>query len=333
MKENKKKKTGILTIIKPILAVVAIVCIVYFAHAELKKSSIQFMEIFSNLDWFFLLLAFLMLCLFYFLSALTFRFLLNRDAQEKISVTKAFGASGISGLTKYIPGRVWSYAILFSILKKNGITLKKAIFDSYINMVLTITTPILMMLPIAIFFYLPEVELWARILLMIATLGLYGLCLVLSPLIIRFTIHVVNRFKKEPIEYTPITKTDIFKAQAIKLIAYLFYSLCVAAIIFSIDSSLDISSVLVLSIACVFSMAVGLLVFIVPAGLGVQEYLVFVFASLTLTDIGFLIALPIVFRIVSLATDVVMGLISLWIVRAEIKGLVFSKREGSDLIS
>jgi len=251
-------------------------------------------------------------------EGLRYLFNKNRGDASKLSIPKGFGILNISGIIKYIPGKVWSYLILFYVMKSKGFSLAKTVMDSFVHLVLYVTTPFLFMIPVSVFFFLSSLTTTIKILLIISGLLIYFVCLIISPLLLKVLVTLVNRFKKkEPIEYTPVSRSSVIKTQLFILAAYIFYITSAGIIIYSIDSSLHISEILQISVLCVFAAIVGFLALIVPGGLGVQETMIFLFMSSQSKDISLSIVLPVIFRMVGFITDLLVGLTAFWLIRKE----------------
>ena len=323
------KKNRLFSIIKILLTTTILAVIVYFISVELQRNRLQFGDIMDNINWLPLSAAVGSLIAYFLIASVGLRFLLNRGAPPvKLSVAGNFGIINISGLTKYLPGKVWSYAIMFFALNEIGMPLSKAVLDSMIHLILTVATPILLMIPVAVFAFLPRLSMLVKIVLITSGVSVYVLCLVFSPILLKIILRVVNTFrKKEPILYSLVNRKDIFKTQGIVLSGYFFYVLSVVIVIFSIDQNANWSSAIQIAVFCVFSAIVGFLALFVPGGLGVQESLIYFYATVNHADPGFALLLPIVVRLVSVITDLMVGLTSLWLIRKIAAKVVFAKKQ------
>jgi uncharacterized membrane protein YbhN (UPF0104 family) len=323
MKLNKFLQT-----IKTPLALIMIFIIIYFIYTEFKKSNLKLIDIAYKIQWPMLPLAIIIFCLYFFFTSLGMRYLLNNNSIIKIPILKNFGIFNISGLTKYLPGKIWSYAIMFYALKEHGIFISKAVFDSLIHLILTITTPLLLMMPVAIFLFFPQLCLNIKLLLIILGFILYITCLFSSPYILKMIVNVINFFKKkEPIIYTMLSRKNIIITQIYILTGYIFYIISISFIVNSIESSFNFTTSIQISIICIFSATIGFIVLIVPGGIGVQESLIYFFTSINQTDSGFSFILPVIVRLVSVITDLIVGLTSLWIIRKLAVNIIFNKSD------
>lgn len=315
--------------IKILIAILALVLIAYFISSELRKNSVQFADVMGSVDWSFLVLSVISLCVFYFFSSMALRYLLNNDStRPKLAVVKSFGVLNISGLAKYLPGRIWAYTLMVTALKERGIPLSKVMFDSLIHLILIAVTPFLLMLPTAVFLFLPSLHPALRIGLIVAGVAIYAGCLIASPFLLMQIVSIINRFRKQPIAYEMVRRRDVVMTQAIVLFAYIFYIWSAMCIVYSIDKNVTFLFALQTSIICMFSKIIGFLAIIVPAGLGVQESLIYYLTGLYSSDISFTLILPVILRMVTIVADVLVFLLAFWVIRKDAAGMIYRKSEG-----
>jgi uncharacterized membrane protein YbhN (UPF0104 family) len=308
------------------LTVFVVVAIIYFVNAEIQKSGAEITEIIHSVKWERLIISVLLLCLYFLLSSIGLRYLLNNQSNARVlSISKSFGILNISGLIKYLPGKVWSYAIMFYALNDIGFPMAKAVLDSLIHLILTVATPFLLMLPVTVFLFFSHFSLLIKLSMILLGVCLYIFCLFIFPFLLKIFVSLINRFKKEPIIYSPISRSLVLNTQIIILAGYIAYILAIMMIINSINMNLHFLDVLQTAIICLFATTIGFLAIIVPGGIGIQESLIYFFANINQTDPAFSLILPIVVRMVSIVSDLIVGLVSLWIIRS-VLGRVFAFR-------
>jgi len=326
MKKNSFLK-GI-SIIKMLIVLLFIIIIVLFVSSELKKSSIQIVSILKQVDWTILIVAITVYCMYFFFSSYGLRYLLTRKTNDlRLSIPICFGLLNISGLTKYIPGKVWAYTIMFDALKRRGLLTSKIVFDNLVHLILTISTSFMLMIPVTIFMLLPNISLFFQMILVITGVVLYTACIIASPFLLKVVVAIINRIKKkDPIDYIPVSRIDILMVQTIIIVSYILYVVSISLIVFSISRNLDFIEYIEIAIICVFSGTIGFLAIIIPGGIGVQETLIYYFMGTRYSDTYFLVILPILVRLVSILTDLVVGLLSLWLIRKEVSAIIMKKQ-------
>jgi uncharacterized membrane protein YbhN (UPF0104 family) len=324
------KKLSISYIIKALVSIAILVVLYIFIKDEIQKNGVEISKIGNDIKWYFFILAINALMLYFLISSLALRYLLNKDSfSEKLSVKKVFGVLNISGLVKYIPGKVWSYAVLFYALTKKGFALSKVIFDCLIHLILTVTSPFIFMVPISIYLIVPDITNTVKVGFIVAFFIVYSLCLFFFPQLLNIFIGVMNRFVKNKVEIRTIERKTIFKAQIMLIIAYLVYVLSSMLVIYSLDRNIDVWVSFQLAVICVFSTLIGFLAIFVPGGVGVQESLIYMFMNISQSDTSLSIALPVAYRMVSFITDILIGLFALWIIRKEVMEVFKNKRKES----
>ena len=313
-------------VLKVLLTISILIIIALFIITELQRSNLQIADIAYRIHWPLIPLAVIVFCIYFFVISMGLWYLLNNGSMVKISTIKNFGIFNISGLTKYLPGKVWSYAILFYALKEHGISVSKAVFDSLTHLILTITTPFLLMMPVAVFLFLPQLSLTAQLAFLFFGVVFYILCLFASPYLLKMLVACINYFKKkEPIVYIALSRKNILITQVFILAGYLLYILSISIIVYSIEQSFYWITIVQIAVICVFSAIIGFLVLIVPGGIGIQESLIFLLTNIHQADPGFSLVLPIIVRLVGVITDLIVGLASLWLIREVIVKVVFKK--------
>lgn len=303
--------------------------IIGFIYVSFKENQIGLSEITNMLYWPLLLVAILFLMLYYFSSSVAWRDLISDSiCTSPLSLSKSFGIVNISGLTKYLPGKIWSYAIQIYILIKQGVTLSRAVFCNLIHLILTVTTPILFFLPVYAFYILKNESKLLQWSIMSLGLLLYCVGLILAPRLLQLGVHFLNRFRKEKVIYIPMSVRSIMKIQGILIGAYSFYLFSLLCIVYGLGFTQSFLEALCIASICLFSMIVGFIFVIIPGGLGIQESLIYELVRGT-QNTTFSLALPIAFRIVSIVTDVIVGVLSLVLIKTEIRQFYVDKKSSS----
>jgi hypothetical protein len=291
--------------------------IVYYINRELKINFEKIKEIHYELHYGYLLIAFLSIVIFYIGTAVVLYYLINSSEinTNKIKFKKTFGLQCISGLTKFLPGKVWSYAVQMYVLNRNGYKWSTVVVFSITLLILTITTPLLF--AVIYFLWIWDILFAGKVLLTVIFVLVYSISLFFSPNILIFFIKIINSFRKEPIKDLFIERKKIIYAQIIMFAAYSFYVIGASFISYGCGLTLSILKSLEIGIICVFSMIAGFLILIVPGGIGVQESLIYTLVKYK-HDISMALIIPIIFRIIGVAVDVTLGIISLILIKDEI---------------
>jgi hypothetical protein len=315
------------TLIKTIGLITVISIVVFYIKRELKINLGKIKEITFELHYGYLFVAFIGLVIFYIGTAMALHYLINSNERNanKIKFKKMLGLQCISGLTKFLPGKVWSYAVQIYVFNRNGLKLSIVIVYSIILLILTITTPLLF----ALIYFIWNWELFFsyKALLIIIFLLLYSICLFFSPNILNIFIKIINKFKREPINDSFIDRRMIIYSQIIMLAAYSFYVVGASFISYGCGLTISILQSLEIGIICVFSMITGFLILLVPGGIGVQESLIYTLIKYKY-DFSIALIIPIIFRIIGVAVDVLLGILSLILIKDEIALFYMEKEKG-----
>jgi hypothetical protein len=214
-----------------------------------------------------------------------------------------------SNLTKYIPGKVWSYALQMYWMEKEGFPKSLVLFVNLMNLYISLIAALILGLVFLVF--LPgKFPLTVTVPLLIGLTGFEMVFLVFNSPIVNGLLSMINRIFKRDIKYFETSP---------KLISYLHVIYFAAAFSFGMGAWLlcfgigfDVATGRMLSVmsAMMISEVAGFLAFIAPGGLGVREGVMYLL--LRGAPSGALIfILPFATRIMSMLVDVILGALGL----------------------
>ena len=238
---------------------------------------------------------------------------LNALSGRRIGFPESIAAVNTSNLTKYVPGKVWSYALQMYWLTDAGYSKSLVLYVNLINVYVSLMTSLL--LGAACMVLLPSGYPLS------ATGAAFAALLVCDVLFVRYhstlaraLISYVNRVLKRDIGY--------FEPSA-GLLLHLHLNYFVAAFCFGAGAyllclgiGLDVTRTGLLPVmaAMTISDVLGFLAVIVPGGLGVREGAMYVIlrgaSSATLS-----LVLPIAARIATMLVDMSLGLTGIILLR------------------
>jgi uncharacterized membrane protein YbhN (UPF0104 family) len=145
-----------------------------------------------------------------------------------------------------------------------------------------------------------------------------GLLLVINLIVfnknfLTFFVKIFLRITGQKISFYQLSTSRIISMQLLYITGALFWALAGCFISLSIGFGLDGLKMIFISSAMLLGDVIGFLILIAPGGLGVREGTMF----LILKDIGmiqFALIFPIVMRLLSIVTDLIMGIISVLII-------------------
>jgi uncharacterized membrane protein YbhN (UPF0104 family) len=232
---------------------------------------------------------------------------------SKLTFTESVATFNASSLTKYLPGKVWSYALQMYWLGARGFSKSLVVYVNIVNLVVSLVTTLLVGLVCLVFSS-------SRLPLSL-TLGALGLVVVLdlgiiklySPVFGALVAFVNRRFKRE-IRYFPLSVRLMLELQVVYLLSALAFGASTYLVCLGISYPLRGSDAPLVAAASLISDVVGFLAIIVPAGLGVREGLMFfLLGGVSLGSLP--LVLPLASRLVNMLVDIGLGAVAIRLLR------------------
>jgi uncharacterized membrane protein YbhN (UPF0104 family) len=233
------------------------------------------------------------------------------DNHKRLKFTQSIAVVNISQLGKYIPGKLWSYMVQIYWLASKGVPKTTVL---YLNIVTTLLTILVSMLMGCLFLMmLPNwYHLKTEILIFIGLLLIINLVL-LNNNFLRFFIEMFSRIIKQNISFHQLSTRRIISMQLIYIIGAFFWILAGCFITLGIGFDLDRMRIVFIAAAMLLGDVIGFIILVAPGGLGVREGTIFLILKGT-GIIQFALVFPIVVRLLSIVTDLIMGIVSVLII-------------------
>lgn len=313
-----------LKIFKITLSILIVSAIVYFYYRQLYSNWNQIKSIHLSFNPAWLILSVFFMVAFNLLTTYNWQFLINIHKVDKwLNFKISFAIMNISGFTKYLPGKVWAYAIQMYVLKNKGFKPSLVLLDNIVLLIFTLSTPALIGAELYIFSFMP-VRIELRIVATLLLLLIYLVCLFFFSNILKFWVNKLNNVFKLDIQYIPFKRKQIVFVQALAALYYLLLILSIACICPGINLNIGVGGALQIGIFAVLSSTIGFITLIVPGGLGVQEAAMYGFIIGKFGTVTALV-LPIVIRLVQMFVDLCLGITALTAGKEEIKRYHASK--------
>lgn len=306
----------------------AVLCaIAFFFYREFQKNwgVIQSYDLKANA--LFIGLSFFAIACTYLLTTYGWFFTLNFLSHNKITFSESIALVNTSNLTKYIPGKVWSYALQMYWLAKLGFSKSRVLYVNLINLYVSLIAALI--LGVAYLVFSPGTFPRAVILALLSVLVVFEAAFIAynAPLLRRL-VMVLNTVFKRDIEVGS-------SATSARLLAYLHAVYGIAAfsfgagayaLCFGIGFGIAHDRMFAVMAAFLISEVIGFIAVVTPGGLGVREAAMY----LLLKDVSpeaFALILPLATRLVSMAADVLFGSLALILLRNYKKTLIPEERE------
>ncbi|MGC4094016.1 MAG: hypothetical protein QM756_40125 [Polyangiaceae bacterium] len=236
------------------------------------------------------------------------------SGRSAITFTQTLATVNTSGLTKYVPGKLWSFALQMYWLAKLGLSKSLILYVNAINMLVSMLAAV--MLGLGFLLFSSDRYPWSTTLAWLAGLLLVdACCITFHGPILNWGILLLNRLLKRNVARIDVSTRLILRLHAIHLAASVASAVGGYALCFGIGYRIGVVQAMLVMSSLLLSEVVGYLAFLVPGGLGVREGIMYVMLGGAATGSLSLI-LPLATRAVNMIVEVALGLISLRLLKS-----------------
>jgi glycosyltransferase 2 family protein len=234
---------------------------------------------------------------------------MNSLSRSKISFRQSIAAVNASSLTKYIPGKVWSYALQMYWLDGLGFSKALIVYVNLVNLLISMAASVMLGLLCLLF----SSSSFPFQLVLAVLLGLFFLdacSVIFSRAILNRLISLINSIFRRDFSYFEVKRSLLVKLHLIHLGAAVTSGLGVYLFCFAIGYRVDSSRALLVIASSLLSEVVGFLAIVVPGGLGVRESLMYAMLGGEATG-SLSLVLPVASRMMNMLVDVLLGVVAL----------------------
>jgi glycosyltransferase 2 family protein len=306
------------TVLQASAALLIVAAVVFFFRAQFVKNWEQVRNVHFKIDYLLLLLSLACTAASYLVNTAAWRYGINLFSTSRpFSFTQSIGMVNATQLTKYIPGKVWGYAMQATLVDRQEFPVSTIL---YINIFLALSSAFICLLVGGVYLVFSSLLLPRLVLILVtaAVLLIYIFFLAFNSSFFSFLTRILGRILKKSINFRRITFGQTMRMQLLSLASSAALGLsalfCAAGVGFSMDGRLAYS---VFS-GFLVSDTIGFLAFLVPGGIGIREGLFY----LLLREHGgesLALILPIVMRLLSMCVDATLGVVGLVYLRKYVK--------------
>jgi glycosyltransferase 2 family protein len=296
------------TIAQSLAAVLVVALVVYFFRNQFIKNLDQLQNARFRINYLFLALSLICMLLSYLVITAMWQRGVNLLASgRRFSFTESVGMVNTTQLTKYIPGKVWGYAMQMVLVDRSSVPVSAVL---YINLLVALTNSFIALITGGLYFCLSSL-LVPRSITITATAALllaYVFFLLFNARFFMLLLRVSERILKRRIVSYEIGLPDMMRLQIMSVISAIAFGL--SAVLCTRGIGFDMTPQVGWSVFAgfLFSDTVGFLAFFVPGGIGIREGLFY----LILREHGagpLALILPIAIRLLSMLVDALLGLL------------------------
>jgi hypothetical protein len=292
--------------VRIILGILIIVGTAWFFYIEFRDNWNTIRSSKIEYDPLMLSGAFVFLCAAYLVNTKAWQNLINLYAQEKkVTFKESLAIVNTSQLTKYLPGKVWSFALQIWWLGQRGFSKSRVFFVNLVAMLSSLmATSVVGLLMLASTGTLFE-GYWSWIVVIGCVLA-YVLFILLQNDVLRLFIRFYNRVFKKDVAYFKIRPAAFVALQAQYVLAALLFCGGIAMVCPGIGMETDAVTLVRIAGAAMVADVVGFVALMAPGGLGIREGVLFMILD-KFALVEFALLLPIATRLLTMCADVLFG--------------------------
>jgi glycosyltransferase 2 family protein len=236
---------------------------------------------------------------------------------RQLTFSETVATVNTTSLTKYLPGKFWSYAIQMYWLSARGFSKSLILYVNLINLAISLITGVLLSLVFLLFTHSPFPR--SAVLVAFVLLSLLDVaCMYFHTRALKLGIALVKRLFKREMAFFDVSAPLLIRLHLIHFLAQVVSGVGGFALCAAIGYDLAPDTILLVMASLILADTAGFVVFLVPGGLGVREATMYLL--LGGAAIGSLaVVFPLVSRMLYMLADVVLGLVALQLLRSFVK--------------
>lgn len=296
-------------VLKPLLTVLIVLCAGYFFFRAFQRNWADIRAHDFRLSVGHLIGSALAYAVAVLLGTWAWGLSINALSSGKVDFRQSVAVVNASSLTKYIPGKLWSYALQMYWLDGLGFSKALIVYVNLMNLAISLGVSLILGL-LCLALTVSTVPL-VPLLAVIAGLVVLDICAILfNRAVLNGLITLVNRWFKREFSYFRFERSLLLKLHAIHVTSALIQSVGIYAFCFAIGYPIAWRTGLLVIGSGLVGEVAGFLAIIVPGGIGVREGLMYALMGGASTG-SLAIVMPVASRLLTMAVDVLLGLVAL----------------------
>ncbi|MFB3886343.1 MAG: hypothetical protein ACE144_14055 [Thermodesulfobacteriota bacterium] len=250
----------------------------------------------------------------YSLAAVVWHYGINaHPSSGRMSLKESYAVFNTTQMTKYLPGKVWSYALQMILMQHKGVSISYLL---YLNM-LIISSLIFSASLFGTLFVAAYSNRIPRVFSIPFSLVMFAAYLgftFLNGRVFKAVVGLVNRVFGREIVCFELPLPFLLRMQAGLIGSNVLFGFAGYALCYGIGFDIPAEMVFPVSAATLLADTVGFVMFFSPGGLGIREGALF-FLLDGVTGKRLAILLPLALRIITMSSDLILGLTGLTLLR------------------
>jgi len=302
---RKIKKSNYKKAMQVFLSLLVLFVVSFFFYREFQKNWEIVRSYDLKINLLYIVLSFSAIVVTYLLTTYGWFFTLNFLSNHKITFPESVAMVNTSNLTKYIPGKVWSYALQMYWLAKLGFSKSLVLYVNLVNLYVSLMTALIVGLGYLVLS--PDVFPLSMTVPLLSILVLFEFCFIkFNSTIINRLLAAFNAVFKRDIQYFEITVNMLLYLHGIYVVAAFSFGMGAYLLCFGIGFEVATNRILQVMSSLMISEVAGFIAVITPGGLGVREGVMYLLLKgVSPGALSFI--LPLAMRLVSMIADIFFG--------------------------
>lgn len=320
-------RARLLPLLRHALVALLVTGVAFFFWRAIRQNWAQIQAHQFRLDYPLLLLSFGTALAAGLLGTYAWQVALNGlSGKSGMSFARSVATVNSTSLTKYLPGKFWSYALQMYWLSRAGYPKALVLYVNLTNLIVSLLTGV----ALAVGFLLPTgrfplpIVVGAFVLLLLAD----AICIRYYDAVFRLAGRVVKTLFKRELGYFQMSTPLLLRVHAIQFMAQLISGVGGYVLAFAIGYELDSSSILLVMASLILSDAAGFVFFLVPGGLGIREATMYLLLQGSPSR-SLALVFPLVSRAIYMLADLLLGLVALALLRTSVSAAEASAAEAN----
>jgi hypothetical protein len=248
------------------------------------------------------------------LSTIAWQVTINSLSEDKkMSFARSIATVNTTSLTKYLPGKFWSYALQMYWLVGHGFAKSLVLYANLINLVVSMLTGVMLALGFLLFTNRFPTSVTAAALALLCA-GDF-VCIAFHGKVFQLGGALIRRLFKRELGTYDVSLGTMLRLQAIHLLGQLVSAIGAYLLCFGIGYELAPREVLLVMSSLILADAAGFVAFLVPGGIGVREGTMYLLLGGAAAG-SLAVVLPVASRMVYLIVDGLLGALALKLLRS-----------------
>ena len=300
--------------VKNLILLLIILSVSFFFYKSFQANWASIRQFKLQINLAFISLSFVFVLSNYLLMTFSWYATINHlSGDNKITYLQSVGAVNTSNLTKYLPGKIWSFALQMYWLDKAGYRKALVLYVNLTNLFIGLMTSMILGLVLLTSFS----PLHANVIANCALLALIAadvMYILFTAQFSRLIIFCFNKIFGKDIEYYKISIPCIIRIHILNLLAAFLFGLGAYFLCLGIGFDVSIGKIFPIMASLILSDTIGFLALVVPGGLGVRESIMYLILNGSSPE-SLALILPLATRIISMSVDVLLGIFGYLLLR------------------